>query len=234
MRRSLTLVLFDIDGTLVNSAGAGRRAMERALQAIFGCSGSKSYRYDGKTDRQIVRELMQSEGFADSEIDRRMPAVLEAYLANLQEELAACCDRVHALDGVTALLGAIAGRSHLVPGLLTGNLERGARMKLSAAGLEPEKFRVGAFGSDHEDRFQLPPIALARARRAIGGSIAADRLVIVGDTPNDIACGRPLGARAIAVATGHYTVDELARHSPAALFRDLSDTEAVLAAIENA
>jgi phosphoglycolate phosphatase len=230
----LRLVLFDIDGTLVSSAGAGRRAMERALLEVFGCSGDSTYRYDGKTDRQIVRELMRSQGFDDRAIDLLMPAVLEAYLANLRQELAVSRARVRALQGVEPLLDAIAASNYLVPGLLTGNLEQGAYLKLAAAGLEPGAFRVGAFGSDHEDRFQLPPIALQRARRSLGRDVGSEELVIIGDTPNDIACGRPLGVRVIAVATGQYPFDELARHRPWALFSDLSDTDAVLAAIENA
>jgi phosphoglycolate phosphatase-like HAD superfamily hydrolase len=228
------LVLFDIDGTLLNSHGAGRRAMESALQVVFGVTGASSYRYDGKTDRQIVREQMRNAGHDDAWIDARMPELLDAYLEGLRRELAAPDARVDALTGVVALLDALVERDHCVVGLLTGNLEPGAREKLAAARIEWEQFRVGAFGSDHEVRHELPAIAQARARERFGREYTGRAVVIIGDTPADIHCGRPVGARAIAVATGHYTVDDLRAHDPAAVFADLGDTTAVLASIDDA
>lgn len=232
--RTRKLVLFDIDGTLLWSDGAGRRAMEASLRATFGCTGPTWYRYDGKTDRQIVRELMRAEGFADAEIDARMPQVVETYVAQLREELAAPHARVRALAGVVELLDALTAREDRVLGLLTGNVEPGAALKLGAAGLDPRRFPVGAFGSDHEVRDMLPAIAQRRARERLGHDLPGESLVIIGDTPSDIACGRGVCARAIAVATGHYTTAQLAEHAPAAVFADLSDTTAVLAAIDDA
>ena len=228
------LVLFDIDGTLLHSHGAGRRAMEAALIDTFGTKGSPVYRFDGKTDRQIVRDLMRGAGFDDAVIDGRMPQVMERYVAGLQREIAAPDARIEALTGVIPLLDALVGRAHCVVGLLTGNLEPGAQQKLRAAGIGFERFTVGAFGSDHEVRAELPAIAQRRARDRLGLHVEGRAVVIVGDTPSDIHCGRPIGARAIAVATGHYTVDSLAAHDPDAVFSDLGDTEAVLAAIEHA
>jgi phosphoglycolate phosphatase-like HAD superfamily hydrolase len=228
------LVLFDIDGTLLNSHGAGRRAMEAALYSVFGVTGSRSYRYDGKTDRQIVREQMRSAGHDDAWIDARMPELLEEYLEGLRRELAAPAARVDALTGVEALLDALVERDHCVVGLLTGNLEPGARQKLTAARIAWEQFRVGAYGSDHEVREELPAIAQGRARARFGREYTGSAVVIIGDTPADILCGRPVGARAIAVATGHYTVEDLTAHGPAATFQDLSDTAAVLASIDDA
>ena len=230
--RPTRLVLFDIDGTLLQADGAGRRAMESALSAIFGTAGAASYRYDGKTDRQIVRELMREAGFADDEIDARMAAVLALYLDHLDHELASSAARVRAMHGVRDLLEAMAGVPHYIPGLLTGNLEPGAARKLAAASIDMAFFRVGAFGSDHERREELPAIARGRARDHLGYDLPGDALVIIGDTPSDIACGRPVGARAIAVATGHYGSAELAACGPAAVFEDLSDTDAVLRAID--
>lgn len=230
--RRTRLVLFDIDGTLLWSDGAGRRAMEAALSMTFGTTGPRSYRYDGKTDRQIVRELMREAGFEDDEIDARMSAVLARYLENLERELASPESRVRAMRGVTDLLDAIAGVPHHIPGLLTGNLEPGAARKLAAASIDMGFFQVGAFGSDHERRDELPAIARGRARERLGHDLPGDALVIIGDTPSDISCGRPLGARAIAVATGHFGSAELAAHGPAAVFEDLSDTAAVLRAID--
>lgn len=228
------LILFDIDGTLLHSHGAGRRAMEAALVRSFGTKGPAAYRYDGKTDRQIVRDLMRSEGFDDASIDARMPQVMESYVAGLEREIAAPNARVEALTGVMQLLDALVHRTHCVIGLLTGNLEPGAQRKLQAAGIGYERFAVGAFGSDHEIRAELPAIAQSRARERLGLHVDGRSMVIVGDTPSDIHCGRPIGARAIAVATGQYTVDALAEHDPDAVFSDLGDTEAVLAAIDHA
>jgi phosphoglycolate phosphatase-like HAD superfamily hydrolase len=226
------LVLFDIDGTLLWSDGAGRRAMEAALLVVFGTRGPASYRYDGKTDRQIVRELMREEGLPDEAIDARMLDVLTLYLEYLAHELPRAS--VRAMAGVSELLDAIGRRPHHVPGLLTGNLEPGAARKLEAAGLDFGFFTVGAYGSDHERREELPAIARRRARERLGHDLDGDALVIIGDTPSDVACGRSVGARAIAVATGHYAVAELAACAPAAVFADLSDTDAVLRAIDEA
>ena len=228
------LVLFDIDGTLLSSHGAGRRAMEAALIETFGTSGASEYRYDGKTDRQIVRDLMRGADFPDAVIDACMPQVLDAYVTGLKRELTLPRTRVEALTGVIDLLDALIPRAHCIVGLLTGNLERGAQHKLTAAGIEFARFALGAYGSDHEVRAELPAIAQLRAREVLGLDVGGASMVIVGDTPSDIHCGRPIGARAIAVATGQYSVDALAEHTPSAVFSNLADTDAVLAAIDDA
>jgi phosphoglycolate phosphatase-like HAD superfamily hydrolase len=228
------LILFDIDGTQLHSHGAGRRAMEAALLDAFGTKGSPDYRYDGKTDRQIVRDLMRGAGFEDATIDARMPDLLTAYVDGLQREIASPDTKVESLVGVMQLLDALVQRTHCVVGLLTGNLEPGAQQKLTAAGIGFERFALGAYGSDHEVRAELPAIAQRRAEDRLGVQVAGRDIVIIGDTPADILCGRPIGASAIAVATGHYTLESLQEHTPDAAFTDLSDTEAVLAAIEHA
>jgi phosphoglycolate phosphatase-like HAD superfamily hydrolase len=228
------LVLFDIDGTLLHSHGAGRRAMEAALLEAFGTKGSPGYRYDGKTDRQIVRDLMRGSGFPDAIIDARMDDIMVAYVAGLRREIASPHTKVEALTGVMQLLDALVDRAHCIVGLLTGNLEPGAQQKLTAAGIGFDRFAVGAFGSDHEIRAELPAIAQRRARERLGVHIEGRDVIIIGDTPADIQCGRAIDARAIAVATGHYTVEALTEHEPHAVFSDLGDTEAVLAAIEYA
>jgi phosphoglycolate phosphatase-like HAD superfamily hydrolase len=228
------VVLFDIDGTILRTDGAGRRAMEYALREVFGTPGAASYRYGGKTDWQIVRELMRDEGFDDATIDQRMPQAISCYIGELQARLRSGAERVRCCAGVVDLIAALETRSDRVLGLLTGNVEPGAVAKLTAAGLGAERFRVNAFGSDHEDRHALPAIALARARTQLGTDVAGEALVLIGDTPADIACGRGVGARAIAVATGQYSVADLAAHNPHATFVDLGDTDAVLEAIANA
>lgn len=230
----MKLVLFDIDGTLLWTDGAGRRAMEGALMEVFGATGPSAYRYDGKTDVQIVRELMREAGVHDALIDERLPEVLEQYLARLDHELAQHEPGAHRLEGVLELLDAIEARTDRVLGLLTGNLVGGAQRKLRAVGIDPARFRIGAFGSDHEHRPELPAIALERSRASLGDILTGDRLVIIGDTPADIHCGRGVGARAIAVATGRYSVDDLSAHQPAAVFSDLRDTTAVMRAIDEA
>jgi len=228
------VVLFDIDGTILLSHGAGRVAMEAALVEQFGTAGPSSYRYDGKTDKLIVRETMRLRGFADAEIDARMPAVLSRYLENLLSALAGGGRRAYALPGVPALVDAVEAADDLVLGLLTGNVVAGARAKLGAVDIAFDRFVVGAFGSDHEDRPALPPIAQRRASELLGYAVPGERLIIVGDTPADVHCGRGVGARAIAVATGGYGVEELASHDPATTFADLRDTARVLEAIRDA
>lgn len=227
---STRLVLFDIDGTILAGGGAGKRAVTRALIDVFGTSGPTNHRFDGKTDPQIVRELMRLAGHGDPHIDERMPRLLDRYLEFLHEELSSP-PHARVLPGVVALLDALESRDDIVLGLLTGNLAAGARAKLAAVGIDPDRFRVGAYGSDHEARGELPAFAQRRARDELGLDVPGPHVVVIGDTPNDLQCGRAIGARAIGVATGHYTVDELLAHHPSAVFRDLTDTSAVVAAI---
>jgi phosphoglycolate phosphatase-like HAD superfamily hydrolase len=222
------LVLFDIDGTLLTAAGAGKRAIHRALRDVFGGIGPADYWFDGKTDPQIVRDLMRHDGHSDAVIDERLGDVLSRYSERLGVELSDASYRPYVHPGVFALLDALESRDDVVLGLLTGNIELGATQKLRAVGLDPRRFVVGAFGSDHEERLSLPAIASARAREQLG---VDPELVVVGDTPADVACGAGAKRRAIAVATGRYSVDELAACKPAAVFADLSDTAAVMAAM---
>jgi len=230
----MKIVLFDIDGTLLASDGAGRTAMETALTETFGAAGPASYRYGGKTDRLIVRETMRLEGFDDATIDARMPMVLDRYLSELQVHLGGETHAARALPGVAPLLDAVESHDGMVLGLLTGNLMEGAKAKLRAVSLDHGRFRVGAYGSDHEERPMLPPIARARASALLGRDVSGDQLVIIGDTPFDVTCGRGVGARAIAVATGGFGRAELESHGPDAMFDDLADTARVMEAILHA
>jgi phosphoglycolate phosphatase-like HAD superfamily hydrolase len=225
------LILFDIDGTLLLSDGAGRRAINRALREVFGTSGPQEYHFDGKTDPQIVRELMRLAGRADKHIDARMATLLARYLQILREELRSTVHHPRTLPGVPQLLDALESQPNVILGLLTGNLEQGAKAKLEAVGLDPKRFRVGAYGSDHEQRPELPAIAAERTKRQLGIDLTGDAVVVIGDTPADLTCGKALGASAIGVATGRFTVEELQQHAPMAVFQDLSDTAAVMHAI---
>jgi phosphoglycolate phosphatase len=225
------VVLFDIDGTILWSDGAGRRAVFQSLEEHFGKTGPGEHRFDGKTDPQIVRELMRHAGVSDADIDERIDEVLDRYLALLREELAAAEHGRHVFPGVRELLDALEARDDVVVGLLTGNIHRGAQAKLSAVGIDPDRFVVGAFGSDHHERPELPEIARRRAEHVLGHPVSGRDIVVIGDTPADVACGVSIGARAIGVATGRYSVDELRECGAVAVFADLTDTASVVRAI---
>lgn len=219
---------------MLKSEGVGRASMEGALQHVFGSSGNPEYRYDGKTDKQIVREMMKREGHADELIDERMSVVMDHYVGGLDARIVSGTFKVRTLPGIPELLDALEARTDVVLGLLTGNIVEGAKRKLAAAGVDFDRFRINAFGSDHEHRPMLPAIAQQRAKDSLGLDLAGDRIYVIGDTPADIACGRELGARAIGVATGHYSIADLQAHDPFAVFGDLSDTGAVLEVIARA
>lgn len=229
----MKLVLFDIDGTLLWTDGAGRRAIHDALTEVFGTVGPADYWFDGKTDRQIVRDLMRLEGFDDATIDERLPLVLERYLEGLRRELKSPAHPPRLLPGVAELLDALDGARGIVLGLLTGNIAEGADAKLRAVSIDPSRFKVGAFGSDHELRPELPAIAHRRANETLRLDLLGDAVVVIGDTPADIQCGRAIGARAIGVATGRFTTEQLSEHGAAAVFENLTDTDAVVAAIRS-
>lgn len=229
MRR---LVLFDIDGTLLTARSAPRRAFTRAMLDVYGTTGPiDSHRFDGKTDPQIARELLTLAGFDDAAISAGLESLWRAYVAELRQELAAPDHATHVFPGIRELLAELESMpDDAVLGLLTGNIRDGAALKLSSAGLD-HSFRVGAFGSDCERRDGLPPVAVARARDLVGVTFSRHEVVIIGDTPSDVTCGQALGVRAIAVATGSYSADELARAGAHTVFTDLAATERVLEAI---
>jgi len=227
----MKLVLFDIDGTVLLSDGAGKRAVRRAMVEVFGTPGPESHRFDGKTDPQIVRELQRIAGHPDHHIDAQLPRAIGRYVELLTEELDRPGSRAYTLPGVPELLDALEARDDALLGLLTGNVIEGARAKLSAVGIDPGRFVVGAYGSDHETRAELPAIARQRVLEAHGRDFAGHDIVIIGDTPSDVQCGQSLGVRAIGVATGHYSVEDLIGCGAFAAFEDLSNTRAVLDAI---
>lgn len=227
----MKVVLFDIDGTILWTDGAGRRAVYRALEEHFGETGPGQHEFDGKTDRQIVRELMRHAGVADATIDERLDPVIARYVDLLRGELSGPVAMGHVFPGVRELLDVLESRDDVMLGLLTGNVCEGATAKLGAVGIAPERFVVGAFGSDHEDRPALPAIALERARRHLGEDVPGADVVVIGDTPADMRCGQGIGARALGVATGRYSAADLMAYGAAAVFEDLSDTAAVVRAI---
>lgn len=225
MRR---LILFDIDGTLVRG-GPAKEAFRVAMMETFGTVGRiQVHSFAGKTDPQIARELLTGAGLADADVDRGLPALWTRYVAELEARLG---ERpMEILAGVRELLEALEDTGEVVLGLVTGNIAEGARLKLASAGLH-RRFGVGGYGSDDEIRNHLPRIAMERARRAHGVAFPRERVVVVGDTPRDVDCGRHEGTRTVGVATGHYDVAALRRAGADRVFRDLSDTGAVAEAM---
>ena len=231
------LVLFDIDCTLIDGHGAGKRAVLRALREVYGAEGDLGdYSFHGRTDPGIVRDLAalwttteRSDGDGDADaIEERLEACLARYVELLREELAE--GSVEVLPGVRHLVTALAADRRAVLGLLTGNVEAGARLKLASTGLLP-LFKVAAYGSDSRDRPELPAVAVKRAEALTSRRFAGKAIVIIGDTPADVTCGAHLGVKAIGVATGRYSVRELAAYAPDLIYEDLSDWRRVYEAI---
>jgi phosphoglycolate phosphatase len=226
------LVLFDIDGTILLTAGAGRRAIVAALgQEVGDTAAFGQVLFDGKTDPQIVADLLAAAGHPGPHAPDRVSAICRRYVELLAGELERHTSRTTMMPGIPALLDRLEAQEGVVLGLLTGNVVEGASLKLRSAGLDPNRFRVGAYGSDSANRPDLPPIAARRAEPFFGRIPTGPEVVIIGDTPADIGCGECIGARAVAVATGGYSVADLAACGPHAVFEDLSDIERVMDAI---
>jgi phosphoglycolate phosphatase-like HAD superfamily hydrolase len=226
------LVLFDIDGTILLTAGAGRRAIVAALaEAVGPTAAFERIRFDGKTDPQIVAEMLEAAGQPEPRESARVRELCERYVAFLAQELERSTARTTVMPGVHVLLERLEAEPGVVLGLLTGNVAQGAALKLRSGGIAPERFRVGAYGSDAAYRPDLPPIAARRAEAIFGRVPHGADVVIIGDTPADVACGAGIEARALGVATGAYSVSDLEACGAHAVFLDLSETDAVLAAI---
>jgi phosphoglycolate phosphatase len=216
--------LFDIDGTLLASGGAGKAAMERALCEEFGVElSAERVPYSGRTDRAIGRDLLGVHGLpATTENWQRLAA---GYLRRLPDTLNRHQGRV--LPGIAALLQQLAVRTDVVLGLLTGNIRDGARLKLGHYGLY-DHFAFGGFGDHHLDRDDVAREALDVARQHLNGSVRLERIWVIGDTPLDIRCARCIGVRVAAVGTGWHSLDELAAEQPDLLLPDLSDPAPLL------
>jgi len=222
------LVLFDIDGTLLHG-GPAKEAFHLALLEVYGTAGPiEGWEFSGKTDPQIARELLREGGVPDARIEEGFPLLWDRYLGELAERLPA--QPTVALPGVGELLASLEGEVTVGLGLLTGNVARGAELKLGAAGLR-RSFPVGAFGSDHEHRNVLPAIALERAARVWGVDFRGQEVVVVGDTPRDVECGRVHGLRTVAVATGRFSRETLAGTGADAVLDGFEDPGEALAAI---
>jgi phosphoglycolate phosphatase len=225
------LVLFDIDGTLVRG-GPAKEAFHVAMVEAFGTAGDiQVHDFAGKTDPQIARELLLAAGLSDDDVDQDLPALWPVYVRELDAELSRPDHRTRVLPGVIELIAALeARREAVVLGLLTGNIEAGAARKLASAGLAG-RFGPGAFGSDHERRDALPAIAVRRAAALTGAAFTGADVVIIGDTPHDVTCGRSLSVRAVAVATGRHEAAALTAAGAHCVLPDLADTDAALSAL---
>lgn len=226
-----TVLLFDIDGTLVTTGGAGRRSLERVFELQFGRPDVfKNFRFDGMTDRAIVRAGLQAVGHHDSpeEIDQ----LLTAYVKVLEEEVAkaeAARYRIH--RGMIEALDAAASSREVAIGLGTGNIKEGARVKLERVGVY-DRFDFGGFGCDDEDRPTLIRIGAQRGAEKLGVPLSECRVVVIGDTPKDVTAAAAMGAECIGVGTGAFKPAELKQVGAKWAFEDLSDPAAVRALLE--
>lgn len=219
------LLLFDIDGTLT-TGGPARSAFGFALEGTFGTAGPiADHDFAGKTDPLIMRELLTAAGHGPGDIEAGLPRFWKRYLAELEARIGS--EPVTVLPGVRRLIGALAARDDVLLGLVTGNVEGGARLKLLSAGLW-HHFPVGGFGSDHETRNELPRFALERAAAHWGRALQGSDAVVIGDTPRDVECGKGIGAATVAVATGRFSLSELHATGADRVLSGLADTRAVI------
>ncbi len=223
------LVLFDIDGTIMNTDGGGALSCKAALELVFGRAVPlDNYTMSGKTDTQIVIELMERVGVSREETMSRLDDIHNHYIACLSTEVTGWNPEV--CLGIPELLERFSHMPDAVLGLLTGNIRRGAEVKLNRVGLW-SYFQTGAFGDRAPERRLLPDLAQQAALEKTGRKFVEKEMVIIGDTPNDILCGRHLNVKSIAVATGSFGVDALQAYQPDYLFDDLSDVNRVIEAV---
>ena len=226
----MRLILFDIDGTLLRDGIASKIAFARALRETYNTTGPiQDFRFAGMTDPECVSSIMRLAGIEDAVIYQRRDECLRRYVEILAGEMREHDDG-HLFPGVRELLERLNKLDRVLVGLLTGNVLRGAELKLKRWNLEPY-FRFGAFGDDHEDRAVLAQIALEKAKTLSGQPFTGAETTVIGDTPKDIACARAIGARAVAVATGSVARAELAAARPDALLDSFENHDAALRAI---
>ena len=221
------LILFDIDGTLVWTRGAGRAATEHAMLEVFGtCGALAAHKFGGKTDWQTLLDLLHEAGVSYADIERAMPAYNDAMARHLARVISQF--DVQPCPGALDLVRSFVSRTDVGIGLVTGNVSSTAPIKLRAARFDPAWFAVGAYGSEAQERDHLPALAVARAADHYGYPFAPREVIVVGDTPADVACARHIGAVAVAVQTGFAHPEELTAAQPDYLLRDLTEFSSVL------
>jgi phosphoglycolate phosphatase-like HAD superfamily hydrolase len=226
----MKLILWDIDGTLIYSGGVAGESFRAAMERVYGRASTETrHSYAGKTDQQIILET-----FAERQHDELLGSLehfTTTYITELDVRRDEFLTRGRVLDGVVAALDRLSAHQ-VIQSVLTGNLQPVARLKLDMMGLAGYfDLDSGAYGSDHHRRANLVPVAVARAEQRYGRGFAGTDVVVIGDTPNDIDCGRAAGARTVAVASGPFGVAELAAHNPDVVLNSLADTDAAIAAI---
>ncbi|GAQ94762.1 phosphoglycolate phosphatase, HAD superfamily [Thermodesulfovibrio aggregans] len=220
----MKLILFDIDGTLISAGGAGTRSLNKAFEEVLGIKDAfKNFEMAGKTDVQIIKEGLILKGIEPS--THLINDLIGSYLKNLSIEINN--NSKHLKPGVKEFIEFIHYELKYPMGLLTGNLEKGARIKLEPFGLN-YFFPIGAFGSDHEDRNQLLPIAVRRFFERFNNSIDFHQCVVIGDTPRDVACAKPYGAKVVAVATGPYSIEQLRTTDADIVVETLSEIDKII------
>ncbi len=225
------LVLFDIDGTLLWGGPLWKECFVGALNHYFPQFEFPPIAFGGKTDVQICIEMMQEAGFEKSQIDTSMQLIVDEYVKRAHAAVQTRSSEVNVLPGVVEVLDALASKKEVKLGLLTGNIKKGAYIKLSSVGLN-SYFNFGVFCDDHYDRYKLPALAQAKASEELGLPFYGKQIVIIGDTIHDVNCGKSIGARSIAVGTGlHVNHEELLAQNPDYFFKDLSQTFDIMNAI---
>ena len=217
------VILFDIDGTLIRTGGAGGAALQSAMQATFPVPQPEMVTINGRTDRGIITDLFRANGIDDT--PENLKIFHAQYMEHLLPALQARAGRV--LPGVLSLLDRLIDRPEVDFGLLTGNSRDGARLKLAHFGLE-DYFHWGVFGDEHHERDDLARRAFLEVRNRLHPDYEPHRIWVIGDTPADIRCARAIGACVIAVATGQHPVEELQTHAPDLVLPDLSQPELLL------
>jgi|ERR1044072_672855 phosphoglycolate phosphatase-like HAD superfamily hydrolase len=236
MNQSLRILLWDLDGTLVRGKrfGTFKDYTIPMLETVFGTAGSlRGLVVSGMTDLQIVEEALRCEGITREHISARKDQLRTCYIEEMKRAVSNGAHVIEAIPGAMEALQALDAHPRYRSGLLTGNIEPAAHLKVEATGLDKFFTLPGAFGDESFDRRDLPALAVARINQHLGVELSPEHFIVIGDTPNDIACARHFGARVVAVATGRvHSREDLLEHKPDALLPDLSDVELVLRTLD--
>ncbi|NMW18951.1 MAG: HAD hydrolase-like protein [Chlorobiaceae bacterium] len=223
------LVLFDIDGTLLSVNSVNRRILMDALREVYGTEGSAgTHDFAGKMDSIIIYEVLHNAGLSDGVIAEKFDKAKQTYIEMFRMQSKST--DVVLMDGVRKLLDELSAHSELIVGLLTGNFEGSGRHKLLLPDIN-HYFPFGAFADDGASRNELPQVAVEKAYQLTGKRFSEQNIIIIGDTEHDIACARVLNAKSIAVATGSYSTEELKKHNPHILYKNLCETDIVISEI---
>lgn len=221
------ILLFDVDGTLLDPMGIGRIFFKRALEDVYGIAISvDGYDMAGKTDWQILTEVLRLNGLKDERIEALRMEAFQVYAQNYL--MIPSTYQMHRLPGVKDILEELTQDESFILGLVTGNVREIVAHKLRFVGVDPSLFKFGAFGSEHIDRNTLPALALYRLGQMLGAPVPLESVLVIGDTPLDIECARRARLKVLSVATGHFDLDTLGKYHPDYLLEDLSDTDAVM------